>query len=215
VEHSFPNSDSKAKGVLDIVHSDTCGLMLVASLSGYVYYVSFIDDYSHKTWIYLLKAKNEVFGKFKEFKALVENLTERKLKTLRSNNGGEFTSEELKEYCKEVGIKRELSTTYNPQQNGIAERKNWTIMEAVKAMIHNQDLPMHLWAEATKTTMYVQNRSPHKVLENKTPEEDVFRREAKSQPLQNIWMPCICSHPQGKEDKVGPLRTKGHICWLQ
>ena len=76
--------------------------------------MSFIDDYSRKTWIYLFKENNEVFGKFKEFKALVENLTERKIKTLRSDNGGEFTLEEFKEYCKEVGIKKELSTPYNP-----------------------------------------------------------------------------------------------------
>jgi transposase InsO family protein len=78
---------------------------------------------------------------------------------------------QIKEYCKEVGIKRELSTPYNPQQNGIAERTNRTIMEVVKGMIHDQDLPMHLWAEATKMTMYVQNKSSHKVLENKTLEE--------------------------------------------
>jgi transposase len=155
VKHSFPSSDSRAKGVLDIVHSDVCGSMSTTSLSGYVYYVSFINDYSRKTWIYLLKAKNKVFGKFKEFKTLVENSIERTIKTLRSDNGGEFTSKEFKEYYKEVGIKRELSTPYNPQQNGIAERKNRTIMEAVKAMIHDQDLPMHLWAEATKTAVYV------------------------------------------------------------
>jgi hypothetical protein len=73
------------------MQSDVCGSMLATSLSRYAYYVSFIDDYSRKNWIYLLKAKNEVFGKFKEFKALVENLTERKIKTLRSDNGGEFT----------------------------------------------------------------------------------------------------------------------------
>jgi transposase InsO family protein len=90
---------------------------------------------------------------------------------LRSDNRGEFTSEEFKEYCKEVGIKRELSIPYNPQQNGIAERKNQTIMEAVKAMIHDRDLPMHMWAEAAKMQVYVHNKSPHKVLENKTPEE--------------------------------------------
>jgi hypothetical protein len=108
VKHSFPNSDSRAKGVLDIVHSNVCGSMSATSLSGYAYYVSFIDDYTCKTWIYLLKAKNEVFGKFKEFKALGENLTERKIKTLRSDNGGEFTSEYFKKYCKEVGIKREI-----------------------------------------------------------------------------------------------------------
>jgi hypothetical protein len=86
VKHSFPNNDSRAKRVLDIVHSDVCGLMSTTSLRGYVYYVSFIDDYSRKTWIYLLKEKNEVFGKFKEFKELEENMTERKIKTLRSDN---------------------------------------------------------------------------------------------------------------------------------
>ena len=80
----------------------------------YVYYVSFIDDFSCNTWIYFLKAKSVFFNKFKEFKVLVENLSEKKLKTLRSDNGGEFTSDEFKSFCKEVGIKRELSTPYNP-----------------------------------------------------------------------------------------------------
>ena len=76
-------------------------------------------------------------------------------KIFRLDNGGEFIGGEFKSFCKEVGIKRELSTPYNPQHNGVAKRKNQTIMEAVKAMIHDQDLPMHLWAEAVGTTMYV------------------------------------------------------------
>ena len=108
---------------MDIVHSDMCGPMTTTSLSRYVYYVSFIDDYSRKTWICFFKGKNEVFNKFKEFKALVENLSEKKIKIFRSDNGGEFTSCEFKAFCKEVGIKRELSTPYNPQQNGGAEKK--------------------------------------------------------------------------------------------
>jgi hypothetical protein len=87
----FPSSDSKAKGALDIVHSDLYGPFSTTSLSMYVYYVSFIDDFLRKTWVYLLKAKSEVFNKFKEFKALVENISEKKIKILRSVNGGEFT----------------------------------------------------------------------------------------------------------------------------
>jgi hypothetical protein len=74
------------------------------SLSGYVYYVSFIDDYSRKTWVYFLKSKDEVLGKFKEFKALVENISERKIKILRSDNGGEYTSNEFGIFCREFGI---------------------------------------------------------------------------------------------------------------
>jgi transposase InsO family protein len=160
IKNPFPKRDNKAEGVLELIHSDVCGPMPSSSISGYVYYVSFIDDYSRKTWVYLLKSKDEVFSKFKEFKALIENLSERKIKILRSDNGGEYTSKEFVNFCKDVGIKRELTTPYNPQQNGVAERKNRTIMEAVKTMIHDQDLPMCLWAEAAKTTVYVQNDCP-------------------------------------------------------
>ena len=106
VKNPFPSIDNKAKGILDIVHSDVCGPMTATSLSGYVYYVSFIDDYSRKTWIYFLKGKNEVFSKFKEFKALVENLSEKKIKVFKSYNGGEFTLGEFNTFCSEVGIKR-------------------------------------------------------------------------------------------------------------
>jgi transposase InsO family protein len=155
IKNHFPKRDRKAEGVLELIHSDVCGPMPSCSISGYVYYVSFIDDYSCKTWIYFLKSKDEVFSKFKEFKALIENLSERKIKILRSDNGGEYTSKEFVNFCKDVGIKRELTTPYNPQQNGVAERKNRTIMEVVKTMIHDQDLPMCLWAEAAMAVVYV------------------------------------------------------------
>jgi hypothetical protein len=92
IKNPFPKRDSKAKGVLEIIQSDVCVPMPSSSISGYVYYVSFIDDYSRKTWVYLLKSKDEVFSKFKEFKALIENLFERKIKILRLDNGGEYTS---------------------------------------------------------------------------------------------------------------------------
>ena len=74
---------------------------------------------SHKTWIYFLKKKDEVFERFKEFKDLVENLSENKIKILRSDNGGEFTSNEFNDFCREARIKRELTNPYNPQQNGV------------------------------------------------------------------------------------------------
>ena len=70
-------------------------------------------------------------------------------------DGGEFTSNEFKELCKHLGIKRELTTPYNPQQNGVAERKNRMTMEAARAMLHDQDIPMHLWAEAARAMVYV------------------------------------------------------------
>ena len=138
---------------MEIIHFDVCSPMSSNSLRGYAYYVSFIDGFSRKTWVYFMKDKDGVFCK--EFKALIENHIEKKIKTIRSDNGREFTSNEFKELCKESRIKREFSTPYNPQQNGIAERKNRTIIEAARAMIHDQDLPMHLWSEAARTAVYV------------------------------------------------------------
>jgi transposase InsO family protein len=157
IKNPFPKRNSKAEGVLELIHSDVYGLMSLSSISGYVYYVSFIDDYSRKTWVYFLKSKDEVFNKFKEFKSLIENLSERKIKILRSDNGGEYTSKEFVNFCKHVGIKRELTTPYNPQQNGVAKRKKRTIMEVMKTMIHDQDLPMCLWEEAAMIVVYVKN----------------------------------------------------------
>jgi transposase InsO family protein len=89
----------------------------------------------------------------------------------RSDNGGEYTSKEFSNFCIEAGIKREFTIPYNPQQNGVAERKNRTIIEATKGMIHDQSLPMTLWAEACMTAVYVQIRSPHEILKNITPKE--------------------------------------------
>jgi hypothetical protein len=137
VKGSFPRSDNRSKEILDLIHSDVCGPMTIASLNGYLYYVLFIDDHSMKTWIYFLKNKDGVLAKFQEFKAWVENLTRRKIKILRSDNGGEYTSKEFNSFCIEAGIKREFTVSYSPKKNGVAERKNITIIETTKAMIHD------------------------------------------------------------------------------
>ena len=98
-----------------------------------------------------------MFERFKDFKSLVENLSDKKIKILRSDNGGEFTSNEFNDFGQEVKIKRELTIPYNPQQNGVVERKNRSIMEAVKVMIHDQDLPINMWEEETRTSIHVHN----------------------------------------------------------
>jgi hypothetical protein len=97
------------------VHSGVFGPVSVPSLGKYVYYVSFIDDFSRNTWLYFLKKKYEVFGKFKEFKDLLENQIEKRIKVLRTNNGGEFYENEFKEFCKKCGIVRHKTTPYTPQ----------------------------------------------------------------------------------------------------
>eukprot|EP00253_Pinus_taeda_P029316 PITA_29316 len=110
-----------------------------------VYYVSFIDDFSRNTWIYFLKKKSEVFDRFKEFKALVENQTEKKIKVLRTDNGGEFCGKEFEEFCKKCGIARQKTTPYTPQQNGVAERMNKTLMERARSMLSGAGLGRNSW----------------------------------------------------------------------
>jgi transposase InsO family protein len=106
IKKAFPSSDNRAQGILDLVHSDVCGPMSSPSLSGCLYYVIFIDDYSRKCWIYFLKAKSDTFDKFKEYKSFIEKQTGKHIRTLRTDNGGEFESLQFEDFCNEARIKR-------------------------------------------------------------------------------------------------------------
>jgi hypothetical protein len=106
IKKSFPSSDNIAQGILDLVHSEVCGPMSYPSLSGCLYYVIFIDDYSRKCWIYFLKDKSDTFDKFKEYKAFIEKQTGKHVKILRTENGGEFESLQFEDFWKSTGIKR-------------------------------------------------------------------------------------------------------------
>ena len=118
-----------------------------------------------------MQMKSERYSKFCEFKALVEKELGKKVKALQSDNDGEFISGEFKDFCSTEGIRRELIAPHNPQQIGVAEHKNITIMGVAWAMLHDHGLPLHLWAEACNTTVYVKNRCPHKILGMSIPEE--------------------------------------------
>jgi hypothetical protein len=110
----FPFGATRAKGILELIHNDVFRPVPVPSLGKSVYYVSFIDYFSRNTWIYFLRKKSKVFDKFKEFKALVENQTEKKIKVLRTDNGGELCRNEFEEFCKKCGIARQKTTPYTP-----------------------------------------------------------------------------------------------------
>jgi hypothetical protein len=140
----FPSSDSRAAGILDLIHSNVYGSMSSASMNGCLYYVIFIDNFSRKSWIFFMKTKGHVFNRFQEFKALLENQTGRKIKVLRTDNGGEYTSKEFNDFCAGEGIRRELIVPYNTQQNGVAERKNKAIVGVARAMLHGQGMSLFL-----------------------------------------------------------------------
>jgi hypothetical protein len=108
-----------------------------------------------------------------------------------------------------VGIKREFIVPYNPQQNGVSERKNKTIIKATKAMIHDQSLPMTLWAEACMTVLYFQKRSPHQILKNSTPKEAFVRVKLEIGHLRIIGCPVYFHVPKEKRSKLDPSGRKG------
>ena len=128
---------------------------------------------------------------------------------LRTYNGGEYTSKEFESFCKEVGIKRELTTPYNPQHNGVTERKNITIMEAMKTMIHDQDLPMHLWVEAARTIVYVQNKVSHSALGFITPEEMYTGKKPEVSHLKIFGCLVYVHILKEKRTKLDPSGKKG------
>jgi len=161
----------KSSTQLQLVHSDICGPITPISHSGKRYILSFIDDFTRKTWVYFLHEKSEAFATFKIFKASVEKEIGAFLTCLRTDRGGEFTSNEFGEFCRSHGISRQLTAAFTPQQNGVAERKNRTIMNAVRSMLSERQVPKMFWSEATKWSVHIQNRSPTAAVEGMTPEE--------------------------------------------
>ena len=169
---SFPVGRSwRAKAPLELVHSDICGPMQTPSIGKCRYFITFIDDFSRRTWVFFLKEKSEAFNFFKQFKAIAEKQSGYFLKVLRTDRGGEFTSHEFQDFCKENGIKRQLTASYTPQQNGVAERKNRTIVEMARSMMKAKSLPNSFWAEAVATSIYLLNRCPTKSVKGMTPQE--------------------------------------------
>ena len=141
---------------LQLVHSDVCGPMQTESFGGAKYFVTFTDDYSRCCAVYFMKQKSEVLEKFKEFEAVATNEAGRSIRTLRTDNGGEYLSREFEDYLEGKGIKHELTIPYSPQQNGVAERMNRTLVESARSMIAHAKLPNIYWAEAISTAVYLQ-----------------------------------------------------------
>jgi transposase InsO family protein len=157
---------------LELVHTDVWGPAQVSSLGGSHYYVTFIDDATRKTWVYCIRQKSDVFDTFKKWKALVENETGKSLKCLRSNNGGEYCSKVFYDYCSYHGIRREKAVPRTPQENGVSERMNRTIMEHARSMRLHAGFPLQFWADVVDTVVYLINRGPSISLDGRIPEEE-------------------------------------------
>ncbi|KAM2852430.1 hypothetical protein PS2_028426 [Malus domestica] len=154
----------RATKPLELIHKDVCGPMKTTTISGNRYFLTFIDDYSRMCWVYFMRFKSEVFTIFKKFKEIVELQSGYQIKKLRSDRGGEYTSHKFNALCEDVGLEKQLTVAYSPQQNEIAKMKNMTIVEMAKSIMHEKNMPYTILGEAVNTSVYLLNRCPTKHL---------------------------------------------------
>ncbi|KAK1408428.1 hypothetical protein QVD17_40194 [Tagetes erecta] len=174
----FPNESSyRSEYPLQMISVDLCGPISPSTPAGNRYFMLLVDDCTRYMWVYMLKNKDQAFDIFKEFKMNVENEFGFKIKALRSDRGGEFTSAEFNKFCSQQGIVRMLTAPYSPQQNGAVERRNRTILNMVRSLLKAMKMPQQLWAEAVRHSVYLLNRMYTKALNNCTPYEALKGRK--------------------------------------
>src|ERR1044072_2497163 len=179
------------------------------SLNGSKYYAIFIDDFSRMCWIYFLKFKSEVAEVFWKFKSWIENQSGLKFQILRTDNGAEYTSTKFNLFCEEEGIEHQLTTPYTPQQNGVSERKNRTVMEMARCLLNEKNLPKKFCAEAANTAVFLLNRLPTKAIKGKTSFEAWYGFKPLFSNLKVFGCVCFSHVPQVKRDKLGKKAEYG------
>ena len=156
----FSTPQSVSTKSLELLHCDVWGPSPVVSVSGYRYYLLIVDDYSKYSWYFPLKSKSSVFSTFVEYKSYVENTLGNKIKVVRSDSGGEFTSHQFQNYLKLHGIFQQFSCPHTPEQNGCVERKHRHLVETARTLLVQSKVPHMFWVEAFSTAAYLINRLP-------------------------------------------------------
>ncbi|GKC35000.1 retrotransposon protein, putative, ty1-copia subclass [Tanacetum coccineum] len=177
--------NERAKDLLGLIHTDVCGPFKITSRQGASYFVTFTDDFSRYGYVYLLKHKHEVFETFKVFQKEVENQLGKTIKSLRSDRGGEYMSQEFLDHLKDHGIIAHRTPPYTPQHNGVSERRNRTLLDMVRSMMSQTTLPKSFWDYALETAARILNMVPTKKVE-KTPYE-VWHGQAPKLSYLKVW----------------------------
>ena len=198
-----PMGEIRSTRKLERIHSDVCGPMPTESFGGKKYFVTFIDDFSKCCKVYFMRHK------FKEYEALTTNECGLNIGTLRSDNGGEYVSKEFEAYLKSQGIRHELTTPYSPQQNGVAERMNRTLMEAARCMIAQAKLSDRFWAEAVATAAYLRDRMPSRAFKIKiTPYERWYAQKPKLSHIRVFGCTAYAHIPDSQRNKLAKKAEK-------
>lgn len=198
----FPKRAERSSSILDIVHADICGPMRTSSKGGARYILTLSDDYSRWCEVYFLSHKSEVPAKFVEYKNFVENQTGCRIKALQPDNA-------VDEILKKSGIRRRLTTTYTPQQNGVAERKNRTLIEGARCLLIQSRLQPSFSGEAVATINYIRNRCVSKSLDEGTPYEKWYKRQPDVRHFRIFGSKVKILDKTPNKDKLEPKTLEG------
>ena len=204
----FHDSHSRAHIKLELIHSNLCGPMPITSANGNKYMMTFIDDYTRMCWVYLLKNKYNYFQTFNNFHTWIGNDSQSHIASIRIDNGKEYTSNEFENYLCQHGIKHQTIVPYNPQQNGVAERMNSTILNMVRSMVFFKYVKLMFWADVVLCVIYVKNRFPSSAIRNKTPYEMWYGHIPSVNHLRVFGSTCYALIPKLHRNKLGARSGK-------
>ncbi|GFT73384.1 retrovirus-related Pol polyprotein from transposon TNT 1-94 [Trichonephila clavipes] len=178
----------RSKRPLELLHMDLCGPMPTESQGGNKYFLSIIDDYSRKVTVFPIRNKSDVFHTFIRFQKRAERFLSKKVIAVRTDGGLEFCNKDMDNFLTELGIKHEVTNSYTPEMNGVAERFNLTALDGIKTLLKSSEVPHKFWEEALLCFTYAWNRICHKD-SNKTPFEKIFRQKVNSNLGYNLNLP--------------------------
>jgi hypothetical protein len=205
----FKSKEYSTTRPLEIVHTDLVGPTTTKGLKGEKYFMLLVDDYTRMTAVCFLKNKSKAFENFKIYKEMVENEMDSRIKCLRSDNGGEFTSKEFMDYCRSHGIKRQFSVARTPQHNGVVERKNRTVQEMARTMLMDSKLTDIFWTQAVHTTDHIQNRVMLRNNTDKTPYKLWKGRPTNVKHFRVFGSKCYIKREDGRMGKFDSHVDKG------
>ncbi|GJR62872.1 putative ribonuclease H-like domain-containing protein [Tanacetum coccineum] len=203
-----PKAEDTNQDKLYLLHMDLCGLMRVASSNGKRYILVIVDDYSRFTWVRFLKTKDEALAAIIKCIKNIQVRLKATVRNVRTDNGTEFVNQTLREWYENVGITHQTSVARTPQQNGVVERRNQTLVEAARTMLIFSKAPLFLWAEAINTACYTQNRSLIRHRYNKTPYELM---QDKKPDLSFFHVFGSLCYPTNDHDDLGKFDAKADI----
>ncbi|KAK1681859.1 hypothetical protein QYE76_042707 [Lolium multiflorum] len=194
---------------LELLHLDLFGPSHYDTLGGSKYGLVIVDDYSRYSWVFLLKSKDETHREFITFAKKAQRTYESEIKAIRTDNGTEFKNYTMQEFVDDEGIKHEFSAPYTPQQNGVVERKNRTIIEMARTMLSEFNSPHNFWGEAISTAVHYSNRLFLRPLHNKTPYELLTGNKPNVMYIRVFGCKCLVKNNKGKLGKFETRTIEG------